>query len=89
MRNEVAEKGQYLCPICNAMVDCKGNISLFNRHVDKCLTKDQSEANNPNPNMELEGNDLLEVKSAPAKSGKKVQGRKGKGTGTLTAFLKK
>ena len=38
MRDEVADKGKFLCPICNELVEAKGNISLFNKHVDKCLT---------------------------------------------------
>jgi hypothetical protein len=37
MRSDVIEKGKFLCPICNQYVDCKGNISMFNKHVDKCL----------------------------------------------------
>lgn len=32
------EKGKYLCPICNEHIECKGNLAIFNKHVDKCLT---------------------------------------------------
>ena len=40
------------------MVDCKGNVSLFNRHVDRCLTKDQEE-NQPDPTkMEAEVDEI-------------------------------
>lgn len=42
MRSEVAEIGKYLCPVCCENVDCKGNISLFNKHVDRCLTKGET-----------------------------------------------
>jgi uncharacterized protein YlaN (UPF0358 family) len=45
MRSEVADKGKYMCPICSEMVDCKGNISLFNRHVDRCLNKGEVDIN--------------------------------------------
>ncbi len=37
MRSDIIEKGKYLCPVCNEYIDCKGNLSLFNKHVDKCL----------------------------------------------------
>lgn len=37
MRSDVVEKGKFLCPICNDYVECKGNIAMFNKHVDKCL----------------------------------------------------
>lgn len=39
MRSQVVEIGKYICPVCSDVIDCKGNISIFNRHVDKCLTK--------------------------------------------------
>ena len=39
MRNEVVDKGKFMCPICSESVDCKGNVSLFNKHVDRCLSK--------------------------------------------------
>lgn len=45
MRSEVAEKGKYMCPICNEFIDCKGNITMFNRHVDRCLNKGDNETN--------------------------------------------
>lgn len=44
MRNEVVEKGKYLCPICSEFLDCKGNLSLFNKHVDRCLSGSVPEA---------------------------------------------
>lgn len=37
VRNELQEKGKYFCPICSQDIDCKGNIAVFNRHIDKCL----------------------------------------------------
>ena len=89
MRNDVAEKGKYLCPICSQMVDCKGNISLFNKHVDKCLTKDSSNPSRDGQNvMQVESELEVEVKSATNRSTKKEKSKKG-GNGSLTQFLKK
>lgn len=32
---------EFLCPICNIEIDCKGNLSAFNRHIDKCIMKEE------------------------------------------------
>ena len=88
MRNDVAEKGKFLCPICNDMVDCKGNISLFNKHVDKCLSKDETANPQAQNAMEDEGNNQDEVRSAPPRTNKKGKSKKA-GDGTLTGFISK
>ena len=83
MRSDVAERGQYLCPICSEMVDCKGNVALFNKHVDRCLSKGVEVQNV----IQDEDGTKMKVKSHQDKSTKKVKGQK-KG-GTLTEFMKK
>jgi hypothetical protein len=38
MKSDLVEKGKFLCPICSEYIECKGNITRFNKHVDLCLT---------------------------------------------------
>ena len=86
MRSDVAEAGKYLCPICNEMIDCKGNVALFNKHVDKCLI--QSEKLH-NPTNTVDNNDnKSEGVSVKSKTTKTTKSKKSP-TSTLTDFFKK
>ena len=69
------------------MIDCKGNVSLFNKHVDKCLSNDKNNetANRMEPEADLEA----EVRSVQTKSTKRGRPKKGGGNGNLAQFLQK
>jgi len=85
MRNDVAETGKFLCPICNEMIDCKGNVTIFNKHVDKCLIQGEN-TNNPEPTVDK--NDIKsEARSVQSKS-TRPKSKKG-ATATLTEYFKK
>ena len=38
MLQEIKEVSEYLCPVCNQVIECMKNLARFNRHVDKCLS---------------------------------------------------
>ena len=86
MRNEVAEVGKYLCPICNDMIDCKGNVALFYKHVDKCLF--QSEKTNNQHTTGDNNDNKSEGISVQSRTTKKPKSKKGS-TSTLTDYFKK
>lgn len=65
MRSEVVEVGKYVCPICSEPINCKGNITMFNKHVDKCLVGGEGEG----PSVEPEA----EVKSTGSRATKKTR----------------
>jgi hypothetical protein len=84
MRNEVIEAGKFLCPICNEQIDCKGNVTLFNKHVDKCLVQSEK-ASNPQTVDQFENKS--EPRSLQSKSTKNAKSKKGS-TATLKDFFK-
>jgi hypothetical protein len=47
IKKEKGEKNvlNFFCPICNEEIDCKGNLAAFNRHIDRCMSKDFKEKN--------------------------------------------
>lgn len=82
MRSDIIEKGKYLCPICNEYIDCKGNLSIFNKHVDRCLNGD---ANNPTAGTTNHPAKEEPERVATAPKGKKAKSEKG----ALLNFLQK
>ncbi|CAD8145288.1 unnamed protein product [Paramecium octaurelia] len=52
-QKQQAQPKSFRCPICNKDIDCKGNNTVLNKHIDRCITQqnvivEQSDESNRN-----------------------------------------
>ncbi|CAD8068002.1 unnamed protein product [Paramecium primaurelia] len=52
-QKQQAQPKSFRCPICNKEIDCKGNNTVLNKHIDRCITQqnvivEQSDESNRN-----------------------------------------
>ncbi|CAD8074439.1 unnamed protein product [Paramecium sonneborni] len=53
LQKQQAQPKSFRCPICNKEIDCKGNNTVLNKHIDRCITQqnvivEQSDESNRN-----------------------------------------